>query len=291
MTRERYLVCTDLDRTLVPNGPAPESPAAAALFARLAADARVTLAYVSGRHRKLVEDAVRDYDLPVPDFVIGDVGTTIYRVGPERAWALEQGWEARIAADWSGHVASDLLPLLAGIEGLRAQEPEKQNRFKLSFYLPPSSWSAGLRASIRQRLSAAGVDARLVWSVDDLTGDGLLDVLPRSASKRHAIEALERIAGFSAANTVFCGDSGNDLEVLVSPIRAVLVANAREEVRRQALDGAAAAGLSDRLYVARGGYRGLNGNYRGGMLEGIVHFLPALDAVLANAAEPREATA
>ncbi len=291
MTPDRYLVCTDLDRTLVPNGPAPESPAAATLFARLAADARVTLAYVTGRHRTLVEDAVRDFDLPVPDFVIGDVGTTIYRVGPERSWALEQDWEARISTDWSGHVAGDLLPLLADIEVLRAQEPEKQNRFKLSFYLPPLAWNAGLEASIRQRLAAAGVDARLVWSVDDLTGDGLLDVLPRSASKRHAIEALERIAGFTADNTVFCGDSGNDLEVLVSPIRAVLVANARDEVRRQALEGAAAAGLSDRLYVARGGYRGLNGNYRGGMLEGIVHFLPALDALFEDAAESREATA
>jgi len=291
MTPDRYLVCTDLDRTLVPNGPAPESPAAAPLFARLAADARVTLAYVTGRHRTLVEDAVRDFDLPVPDFVIGDVGTTIYRVGPARSWALEQDWEARISTDWSGHLAGDLLPLLATIEGLRAQEPEKQNRFKLSFYLPPLAWNAGLEASIRQRLAAAGVDARLVWSVDDLTGDGLLDVLPRSASKRHAIEALERIAGFTADNTVFCGDSGNDLEVLVSPIRAVLVANARDEVRRQALEGAAAAGLSDRLYVARGGYRGLNGNYRGGMLEGIVHFLPALDALFEDAADSREATA
>ena len=144
MTAERYLLCTDLDRTLVPNGPAEESPRAAAFFARLADDPRVTLAYVSGRHRTLVEDAIAAFDLPSPDYVIGDVGTTLYRVGPQNLWQLEQAWEHRIAEDWSGHIASDLLPMLAGVDGLRAQEPEKQNRFKLSFYLDPARWSEAL---------------------------------------------------------------------------------------------------------------------------------------------------
>ena len=288
MTGQRYLLCTDLDRTLIPNGPAQESPGAAALFAQLAADPRVTLAYVSGRHRTLVEDAIREFDLPTPDYVIGDVGTTLYRVGPDFLWQLEDAWEQRIAQDWSGHIASDLLPLLAGVDGLRAQEPEKQNRFKLSFYLDPAAWSDTLEASIRRRLAAADVRARLIWSVDDLTGDGLLDILPRSASKRHAIEALMAIGGFAPDHTVFCGDSGNDMEVLVSPIPAVLVANARADVKRQATERVGAAGHAARLYIARGGYRGLNGNYRGGMLEGIVHFHPALDRLFDGVAANEE---
>jgi len=291
MSEERYLLCTDLDRTLIPNGPAVESPQAAALFAGLVADRRVTLAYVSGRHRTLVDDAIRSFDLPLPDFVIGDVGTTLYRVGPQRRWRLEQAWEQRIAADWAGHVASDLLPMLAGVDGLRAQEPEKQNRFKLSFYLDPARWNDALEASISRRLAAADIDARLVWSIDDLTGEGLLDILPRRASKRHAIEALMEVAGFTLETTVFCGDSGNDLEVLASPIQAVLVANARPEVKRAALETAAAIGQPEALYVARGGYRGLNGNYRGGMLEGIAHYLPALDGVIGAVAGRQEGSA
>jgi HAD superfamily hydrolase (TIGR01484 family) len=277
MSDSRYLVCTDLDRTLIPNGPADESPTAAALFARLVGRAEITLAYVSGRHRTLVDDAIRAYELPLPDYVIGDVGTTLYRVGPQRLWELEHAWEDRIARDWSGHIAADLLPMLAGVDGLRAQEPEKQNRFKLSFYLDPARWNEALDASIRRRLAAADIDARLIWSIDDLTGEGLLDILPRSASKRHAIEALMEVAGFALGDTVFCGDSGNDLEVLASRIPAVLVANARPDVRREAAAMAAAAGHPDALYIARGGYRGMNGNYRGGMLEGIVHYHPELD--------------
>ena len=48
---ERLLLCTDLDRTLIPNGPQPESPGARDRFAALAGSPHVVLAYVTGRHR------------------------------------------------------------------------------------------------------------------------------------------------------------------------------------------------------------------------------------------------
>ncbi len=63
---DRLLICTDLDRTLIPNGPQPESPGARRRFAILAERPEVTLAYVSGRHRALVEDAITTYRLPTP---------------------------------------------------------------------------------------------------------------------------------------------------------------------------------------------------------------------------------
>lgn len=75
------LICTDLDRTLLPNGPQPESATARERFTALVAHPAVTLAYVSGRHRRLVEEAIEHYRLPIPDFVIGDVGTTLYTGG------------------------------------------------------------------------------------------------------------------------------------------------------------------------------------------------------------------
>lgn len=269
---ERLLICTDLDRTLIPNGPEPESAGARHRFAMLAGRPEVTLAYVSGRHRALVEEAIAEWDLPVPDFVIGDVGTTIYRVGARHAWERLESWERRIGEDWAGRSRGDLHALLQDLKELRPQEHSKQNRLKLSYYLPPGLDTSPLSALVRQRLEGAGVRARLVFSVDDIEGVGLLDVLPARASKRHAIEALMREQRFDMGHTVFCGDSGNDLEVLVSPIPAVLVANSRAEVRDLACRLAAEANTSDRLYVARGGFLGMNGNYAGGMLEGIAHY-------------------
>jgi len=284
----RLLICTDLDRTLIPNGPDPESPGARRLLARLAERSEVTLAFVSGRHRALVEEAIAEWSLPVPDFVIGDVGTTIYRVGAGQAWHRLESWERAIGADWAGRSNGDLRALLEGLEGLRLQEESKQNRLKLSYYLPLEQETGALADAIRQRLDGAGIRARLVFSIDDLEDVGLLDVLPARASKRHAIEALMFELGFDVGDTVFCGDSGNDLEVLVSPIPAVLVANSRPEVRELACRLAAEAGAVDRLYVARGGFLGMNGNYGGGMLEGIAHYHGEIAGWLAEPASNTE---
>ncbi|MGA9574292.1 MAG: HAD family hydrolase, partial [Lysobacterales bacterium] len=179
--------------------------------------------------------------------------------------------------DWHGLAADRLLEKMMFIKALRLQEAEKQNHFKLSFYHDADQDWKVLDAQISVILSRAGVAARLVWSLDDLTGGGLLDVLPERASKRHAIEFLMRQHGFDTGQTVFCGDSGNDIEVLISPIPAVLVANAREEVRQQAEQGSREQGNERALYIARGGFLGMNGNYRGGMLEGIVHFYPEME--------------
>jgi sucrose-6F-phosphate phosphohydrolase len=270
------LICTDLDRTLIPNGPQPESPGARRRFARLAARPEVTLVYVSGRHRALIEEAIDAYRLPLPDFVIGDVGTTIYRVGRERAWQHLASWEDEIAVDWGGLTHGGLLDLLKAFRVLRLQERSKQNRLKVSFYLPLHQDIDTLSDAMTERLEGAGVKARLVWSVDDIADIGLLDVLPARASKRHAIEALMREQGFEQQDTVFCGDSGNDMEVLISPIPAVLVANSRADVISLANELASDAGTNDRLYVAEGGFLGMNGNYSAGMLEGIAHYRPCI---------------
>lgn len=273
---ERFLICTDLDRTLIPNGPQPESNGARKRFAALVARPEIILAYVSGRHRALIEDAIVTYRLPTPDFVIGDVGTTIYRVGEELAWTHLDVWEEQIARDWAGHTHGELRAVLKDMPHLRLQERSKQNRLKLSFYLPLYVEIDELAATIRARLEPLGVKARLVWSVDDIADIGLLDVLPAGASKLHGIEALMRDQGFAAGHTVFCGDSGNDLEVLASAIPSVLVANSRPDVQDLALELAQEAGTLDRLYIAKGGFLGMNGNYAGGILEGIAHYHPVL---------------
>jgi len=271
---ERLLICTDLDRTLIPNGPQSESPHAREHFALLAARPEVTLAYVSGRHRALVQQAIRNYLLPMPDFVVGDVGTTIYHVEPEQEWQRQIEWEKEIALDWSGRTHEDLKTLLHGISELRLQERSKQNDYKLSYYVPTFCKQAQLEEKIQRCLESADIKASLIWSVDEPLGVGLLDVLPARASKYHAIEAMMRMHGFDYGNTVFCGDSGNDIEVLASPIPSVLVANNQLEVRELALSLSSKKGHGEQLYIAKGNFMGMNGNYSGGMLEGIAHYHP-----------------
>lgn len=267
------VLCTDLDRTVIPNGDQPESPEARPLLRQWAAHPETTLVYVSGRHEALLRAAIRDWDLPMPDYAIGDVGTTIYQV-TAGTWQPWRAWAEAIATDWRGRLRAELADRLAGIAELRLQEPEKQNDFKLSYYGPPASRPDALLTEVHRRLEPLQVRASLIWSIDEQAHCGLLDVLPASANKRHAIEFLMRGKGFDPRRTVFAGDSGNDLDVLVSELQAVLVRNAPDEVRSEALRRAAEAGHPERLYLAQGGFLGMNGNYAAGVLEGLVHFLP-----------------
>jgi sucrose-6-phosphatase len=127
------------------------------------------------------------------------------------------------------------------------------------------------------------VRSNLIWSIDEEKNLGLLDVLPESANKLHAIRFLMKKLNFGEDSMVFAGDSGNDLNVLTSGLRSILVANAAEEVRRKALDALAAENQTDRLYIAQGDFLGMNGNYSAGVLEGLVHFEPEARSWIATA--------
>ncbi len=271
---ERLLLCTDLDRTLLPNGNEPESAGARAQFTALTQQPGIILAYVTGRHRALVREAIADYRLPQPDYVISDVGTRIYRCEEDR-WQPWPQWETEIDGDWGGMTHVQLRALFMDLPELRLQEQSKQNTHKLSYYVPLTADREALLMVMQERLTKHRVHASLIWSIDEAAATGLLDVLPEHATKLHAIEFLAAQRGIELPDTLFAGDSGNDLPVLSSAVPSVLVANASAEVREAAQALAAAAGHADALYIASGGFRGMNGNYSAGILEGVKHFHPA----------------
>jgi len=279
MSRPALLLCTDMDRTLLPNGHAPESPHARPLLARLVERDDIRLAYVTGRDRGLVEAAIAEYALPRPDHVIGDVGTSIYSIVQDD-WQSWQGWHDEIGHSWRGLSHDELHACLAGIDELRLQEATKQGRYKLSYYAPGDVDAAGLQREVATRLARLDIDCDVVWSVDETRDQGLLDILPAAASKYHAVEFLLRHSDSDANNMLYAGDSGNDLDVLCSPLPAVLVANASTTVRREAEQLALQRGQRKALYLARGGYLGMNGNYAAGILEGVAHYYPDLARVL-----------
>jgi sucrose-6F-phosphate phosphohydrolase len=269
----KILLCSDLDRTILPNGEAPESPGAREVLRRIARRTEIRLAYVSGRNRKLIEEAIENYRLPLPDFAIGDVGTTIYELEKEN-WNQWSAWNEEISNDWPEGGREELAGELSDMTRLRLQEPEKQNRFKLSYYIDAGANQQRLVQEIRERLGGRGVRTNIIWSVDEQRDVGLIDILPERANKVHAVKFLAEREGVSKRRVVYAGDSGNDLAVMVSDISSILVRNAAEEVRCEARESVEKSGLEETLYEAKGGFLGMNDNYTAGVLEGLAHFLP-----------------
>jgi len=267
------LICSDLDRTLLPNGHHPESPGARETLARLVSREEIDLAYVSGRGLSLALEAIEAYQLPGPRWIVGDVGTSVYESAPG-GWRLSEPWHEAILGDWSGCRPAQLMDALDRIDGMAPQEPARQGAAKVSYYTAVDADRSGIESAIAKRLGQLEMSYRLVWSTDEIPKRGLLDILPASAGKLHAIEFLIDAWHYARDRVLFAGDSGNDLEVLASDLPSVLVANAHEDVRALAVELATRQGHGAALYTARGGFLGMNGNYSAGILEGVAHYFP-----------------
>lgn len=278
----RLLLCTDLDRTLLPNGAQSESEDARKRFRALVSHPQVVLVYVTGRHQALVKQAIYHYQIPQPDYVIADVGSSIYQLQDEK-WHHWQAWEDEISGDWQGKSHAEIHDLFSNLKELRLQEHSKQNSHKLSYYVPLNTDHVALISKMETRLQQQQLHANLIWSIDEPSGIGLLDVLPASASKRHGIEFLMQQLNFDTKETVFAGDSGNDIAVMASPIQSVLVANASTDVRQAAQQQVMENGQAANLYFAKGDFLGMNGNYSAGILEGVAHYLPEAEQWLMEA--------
>ncbi|MCP9839204.1 HAD hydrolase family protein [Synechococcus sp. J7-Johnson] len=270
----RLLLCTDLDRTLLPNGEAPESPGVRDRFAAVVARPELTLAYVSGRDLMLVEQAIEQYGIPRPDWVISDVGSRMYHWQLQGGWLESMAWQMEIACDWPGLSSWDILEAFTSIEGPILQGQDRQSKYKLSYFLPLGVDLVSLRQVMEARLMELQARSSWIYSFDEQAQMGLLDILPERATKLHAVEFLMHQLGLGSDSTVFAGDSGNDLPILVSSVPSVLVANAHPDVLKQAHEASRQRGTSQQLYLAQGHSLAMNGNYSAGILEGLVHFHP-----------------
>ncbi len=258
---KRLLLCTDMDRTVIPNGPQTEWAGARERMHALVEQEGVELAYVTGRDLALVEQAISEYALPVPHYAITDVGTHIHTVrGMDPS--VDGAWQEKLAQEWQGLDREAMIHDLDPDQEWRYQEEAKQGRFKISFY---TSAEESIGHRIKEKIAAAGWPAQAIWSVDEASGTGLLDVLPRCANKYLAISFLQERRGYAVDEVVFAGDSGNDVDALVSPLPAVLVGNATESIREEATRRARAAGVEKWLYCAQA-------PYADGVLEGVAHY-------------------
>lgn len=264
----RPILATDLDRTLLPNGQWPADPAAIDLFNELTQAQDLLVVYVTGRNLDLTEQAIREYGVRPPDLLCGDVGTTIRRYADD-GWQADSGWDDHIHKASPAWDATAVRSAVADVEGLREQEAEHLNPFKQSYYADHDRRESIL-AEVERRVGGR-FDEVAVYSFDSGNGNGLLDFLPASATKQTALEYVADTTGVPRAEVVFCGDSGNDIFPLTAGFRGVLVRNADEQL----VDEVRAAMLRSQnleVYFADGGYRGGNGYYTSGVLEGAHHY-------------------
>jgi len=262
------ILATDLDRTLLPNGHWESDKEAISLFNRLTEEHDVLVVYVTGRNLALTERAIEEFGARRPDILCGDVGTSI-RKYEDGEWKFDTGWVSHVEKASPGWDADAIREAVANVAGMREQEAEHLNRFKQSYYVTHEMKDQVLKEV--DELVKGKFDEVIVYSFDSQDGKGLLDFLPASATKQTALEYVAEEYGITKEDTVFCGDSGNDIFPLTAGFSGVLVKNADDQLVasiRQAMDEN--PGL--RVYFAKGDFKGLNGNYTSGVIEGAYHY-------------------
>jgi HAD superfamily hydrolase (TIGR01484 family) len=258
----RYLA-SDLDGTLIPPVLDADRRRDIDEFTRRTEAGGLDLTYVTGRHLALATDGIGAAGLPWPARIFCDVGTSLHvRAGD--GYVRDEAFRHAMAATLGETLMAGVRRLLDDVEGLALQEPSKQAEFKLSYYVRgPAREAAG--REVRRRLAPVRHRIEIISSEDPASGDGLLDLLPEAAGKRHALDWLCRTSGLAREDVLFAGDSGNDRDALLSGHPAVLVGNAPDSLRTDLARVAGHAGLGDRLYFARA-------PFAAGVVEGAEHF-------------------
>jgi len=265
---DSILICTDLDRTLIPNGAEPVSDGALNIFTVLCHSNNIRLCYVTGRNLELTNHAILEYKLPIANFLICDVGASAYSF-QENEYSIDLGWINEIESDWNGMDINLIEELLDDVSDLILQDRDNQSIYKLSYCTKNNPDSP--ISEIKKRLKLISVNINIISSYDENKKLHLIDILPRSVSKLHAINYLMEKNGDTYDNTIFCGDSGNDIDVFTSGLPSVIVKNAHQDGFNQ-INKTENSGTALNIYRAQGDFFHLNGNYVSGILEGLSHY-------------------
>jgi hypothetical protein len=262
------ILATDLDRTLLPNGSWEADENAINLFNKLTEKDDILVVYVTGRNLTLTENAINEFGVRHPNILCGDVGTTIRRYENDK-WEFDSGWVNHVKNESPKWDALAIKEAITGIDGIREQEPEHQNQFKQSYYVEHEK-KDNILNEINNRVKGK-FDEVIVYSFDSQDGKGLIDFLPNSATKQTAIEYVAKEYGVPKEEVVFCGDSGNDIFPLTAGFRGVLVKNADDQLIEK-VKNAMKENPELKAYFAKGNFKGLNGYYASGVIEGAYHY-------------------
>lgn len=257
------VLATDLDGTLIPLPDTPANQEDLVTLGKSLQAAEATLVFATGRHFESVMEAVEQYALPTPDWIVCDVGSAIYQRKGEQYEAFE-AYEAHLAGTSDGIDRQAIENVLESIEGLELQAPDHQQRFKIS-YQSTAETVDDLVETVQAKLAESGLPYDCMGSLDPFLNCGLLDVMPRGVSKAYALLWLSTHANFHPDEVIYSGDSGNDYAALASGFRAIIVANGSKGLADKVATTLAERDLSERLYVAEG-------KATSGVLAGCRHF-------------------
>lgn len=206
------ILATDLDGTFL--GGSAEDRATLYTWLRAQADT-ARLIFVTGRDPAFISDLCASGAVPAPEYVIGDVGTTIARFANGAVQPISE-LESSIAHRWHG-MAPLVRTRLAAVKGLWLQP--KPFRYRLSYQYDDRFDAESLRV-------LNGLD------VDILISHGcFVDILPKGVSKGPSLLRLIAHLQLDRERVLVAGDTLNDLSMFQTGLHGAVVGGAEAELQ------------------------------------------------------------
>lgn len=202
------ILATDLDGTFLP----PEGGGGASELYKLIRNnsEKILLIFVTGRAYESILSLLDDPLIPAPDYIIADVGGTILKRQGD-TYAPVMPLQQEIAEKWPGHDV--IWNRVASIGGLQRQEVPQERR--CSFYYEDPS----ILPAVHEVARSIGLDV--------LTSAGkYLDFLPLGVSKGDSLRRLLEVEDLSPDKVLVAGDTLNDLSLMKTGYKGVIVSNA-----------------------------------------------------------------
>jgi len=214
---------TDLDGTFIPQD--LDSKKSLQTFKKLVLARHLSLIYVTGRNLHESKQVIKEHSLPVPEFLLCDVGTTIYKktvLGFVQVKKYSNLLKKRTGIYTVTKIKTDL----EKNKFLRLQEPTKQSNYKVSFYFNPEQ-----EEQVKNTVAFYLKNKKWQMIISYANGVGLLDILPQEVNKLFAIKWLISALKITQSKVLFAGDSGNDVAVFTSGIKSIVVNNCLQRVK------------------------------------------------------------
>ncbi len=242
-------LASDLDGTFIPLKGEIASQQALEVLSRAYEMNTLELVYVTGRHFDSVMSAIEEHALPMPKWILCDVGSSIYQLA-EDGFEIVEDYRRQLDSIVEGVDVEQLRQnLIHHVPGLRLQESFKQGPHKLSYYADASNIDE-ITEHLESYLESQSAPYGVVSSIDPFNGDGLIDVMPRRVSKAYALSWWCEYHSIRPEEVVFAGDSGNDYAALSAGHRAILVSNADRSIAKRLRVDHELNGWSERLFLA-----------------------------------------
>ncbi len=208
--RYDFVLATDLDGTFL--GGSDAQRATLYRFLETQHDTSL-LVFVTGRDLDFIRSLFDEPGFPRPDYIIGDVGTTVVRGDSFEPLSEVQDW---VEARWQN--ANDRVKAMLKDEpSLRLQDVDPERR--VSYYYEPAS----LRPETIDKITSAGFDCIT-------SADVYLDVMPKGVAKGPTLLKFIEALGLHKDDVVTAGDTLNDLSLFQTDLQGIAMGNSEEKL-------------------------------------------------------------